>query len=305
MHTVPAGYLRAFADIEGARKKPHLWQYDRIGQGAELVSIKDASVSRGIYNLKREDGTSDQTIETDLLATSVDARIPHVARLLASGGTPRTWEWRDLSRFMAFQLARVPQMFQLFRDEGMRRGVEIGVNDPQLAMVFMAPQLEKWICAMEWTICDNGSAMPFLTSDAPVVMWADRGDGAELGVGFTEPALQITFPLTPKLSVLCKHTEASITAVREDDPTTRPRFTDLYRMQVSRGRLELVQALRSNLLVATNAHRFVYANNNDLRLQLFLKEHFIGQPGPVRRSDRKPIGSPIDPTREPIERLAK
>jgi hypothetical protein len=68
---------------------------------------------------------------------------------------------------MAFQLARTPRMFQIARDEWARHGVEAGPNDPQLAMVWQAPFLEKWICGMRWTVCWNRSTLPLLTSDNP------------------------------------------------------------------------------------------------------------------------------------------
>jgi hypothetical protein len=94
---------------------------------------------------------------------------------------------------MSFQLIRTPRPFQILRDEGTRRGIPIGSNDPQILMVYEAPFLEKWLCGMKWGVCWNQSTLPFLTSDNPVVTWADRGHGAELGVGFGVAEMETLF----------------------------------------------------------------------------------------------------------------
>src|ERR1700681_3179831 len=102
MHTVPAGYLRAFADTSALRRTPHLWQFGRETKQAKLISVRDASVCRDIYTLRAEDGKADTTIETELLGSAVENVFPRVVQLLSSGGTPGYWQWRNISRFMAF-----------------------------------------------------------------------------------------------------------------------------------------------------------------------------------------------------------
>jgi Protein of unknown function (DUF4238) len=293
MHTVPAAYLRAFADGSAPRRNPHLWRFDRETAQAKLISIQDASVSRDIYTLRTEDGKADTTIET-VLSSAVEDSFPPVVRLIAAGGRPRYWQWRHLSRFMAFQLARTPRMFQVFRDEGSRRGIPIGQNDPQLAMVHQAPFLEKWLCGMKWVLCWNQSTLPLLTSDNPVVMWADRGEGSELGVGFQEPELGILFPLTPEVCLRAEQTPASLKAVLDDHLDSKPQFTDFYPLSIDTGWLGIDQAATMNQLTVSNAERYVYANSDDENVRLFLRDLFFGLRGPVRRFDGRPIGSPID-----------
>ena len=295
MHTVPAGYLRAFASTSVPRRKPHLWQFGREAPLPKLISVRDASVCRDIYTLRAEDGKADTTIETELFSSAVENSFPAVVQLLSSGGTPRYWQWRNISRFMAFQLARTPRMFQIFRDEGSRQGLDIGPNDPQLAMVHQAPFLEKWLCGMTWILCWNRSTLPLLTCDNPVVMWANRGEGAELGVGFQEPALRILFPLTPRMCLTAVQTKASLKAVLDDLPESRPRFSAFYPLQVNTGWLGIDHAVILNQVVVSNAERYVYANSDDDKVRLFLNDFFFGLSGPVRRLDRKPIGSPLDP----------
>ena len=72
-----------------------------------------------------------------------------------------------------------------------------GRNDAQIAMVHMAPKMENWICQQNWFLLFNGTECPFVTSDHPVTNWADRGDGAETGVGFADPGFRLLFPNTP------------------------------------------------------------------------------------------------------------
>lgn len=295
MHTVSAGYLRAFADTSTPRRNPRLWRFEREAAQAKLISVRDASICRDIYTLRTEDGKADTTIETELLSCAVEGSFPAVVQLLSSGGTPRYWQWRDISRFMAFQLARTPRMFQIFRDEGSRHGIEIGPNDPQLAMVHQAPILEKWLCGMTWILCWNRSTLPLLTSDNPVVMWADRCEGAELGVGFQEPALRILFPLTPKMCLTAVQTDTSLKAVLDGLPESEPQFSDFYPLRVDSGWLGIDQAVMLNQVTVSNAERYVYANSSDEKVRLFLNDLFFGHAGPVRRFDRKPIGSAIDP----------
>src|SRR5260370_13160930 len=64
MHTVPAGYLRGFADTSASRRNPHLWRFEREAGLAKLISVRDASVCRNIYTLRSDDVKADTTIET-------------------------------------------------------------------------------------------------------------------------------------------------------------------------------------------------------------------------------------------------
>ncbi len=295
MHTVPAGYLRAFADTSAPRRNPHIWRFERETAQARLISVRNAAVTRNIYRLRTEGGEADTAIETELLSSAVDDCFPPVVQLISSGGTPTYRQWRDVSRFMAFQLARTPRMFQILKDEGSRHGVDTGPNDQQLVMVYMAPFLEKWCCGMKWIVCWNLSTLPLLTSDNPVVMWADRGDGADLGVGFLDPALRMLFPLTPNICLTAAQTQTSLKTVQDDTPESTPQFSDSYPLRVGRGSLGIDEAVMLNQVMVSNAERYVYANSNDEKVRLFLNDLFFGLSGPVRRSDRKPIGSPVNP----------
>ena len=180
------------------------------------------------------------------------------------------------------------------RDEGSHQGISAGSNDPQLAMVYIAPFLEKWLCGMTWTLLCNKSTLPFLTCDNPVVMWAEIGDGFEFGVGVQDPALRVQFHLTPGMCLAAVQTEESLKGVLDDVPECEPEFSAFCPLRVNTVTLGIgiEQVNKLNQVMVSNAERFVYANTNDEGVRLFLKECFFGLSGPVRRFDRKPIGSP-------------
>jgi hypothetical protein len=171
-------------------------------------------------------------------------------------------------------------------------------NVPALAMVYVAPFFEKWLCAMRWSVYWNRSSFPFMTSDNPVVMWADRGDGAELGVGFEEPALQVLFPLTPATCLMAAQTEGSLRTVIEDDPESNPQFTGSYSLTVNRGDVGIDGAVRLNQITVSNAEHYVFSSSDAENVRLFLRDLFFGLPGPVRRFDRKPLPVRISSTRK-------
>jgi hypothetical protein len=215
----------------------------------QMHSIERSWSQRGTlgrgYTLRSEDGKADTTIETELLP-KVEDSFPTVVQLLSSSGMPTYWQWRVISRFMAFQLARTPRIFQIIRDVGSQQGLDVGPNRPQLLMVRQAPFLEKWLSGMSWRVCTNRSTLPLLTSDNPVVMWADRGEGAELGVGFQEPALSILFPLTPKIRLTGVQTEDSLKAVFDDGPESKPEFSKSYPLRIDRGWFGMDHAVKLN-----------------------------------------------------------
>jgi hypothetical protein len=294
MHTVPAGYLRAFADESVERETPHVWRFERETAEPKLIGVRDMSVSKDIYTLRRtEGGPADATIETELLSPGVEDMLPGVIQLLASGETPGEWQWRNLSRFIAFQLARTQRAFQLLRDEGIRQRIEVGPNDPQLMMVNIAPFLEKWLCGMTWIVWENRSTFPFLTSDNPAVMWANRAGAVEGGVGFQDPKLQILCPLTPEIAFTAVQTPESLEAVLKDSPYNNPQFTDQYELRCHSSGLEDDGVEMLNLVTVTNAEKYVYSNTASEQVRRFLERVFFGRRGPVRRFDRRPIGSPV------------
>jgi hypothetical protein len=63
MHTVPEGYLEAFALDDPARRTPCLWRFERCSRQAKVVGVNDAEVAKDIYTVIGKDGTPDTGIE--------------------------------------------------------------------------------------------------------------------------------------------------------------------------------------------------------------------------------------------------
>ena len=192
---------------------------------------------------------------------------------------------------MAAQLARTSRALQLHHDVCSHHEVETGRNDAQLAMIHMLPTLENWICQQRWFMLTNATECPFVTSDNPVTNWADRGEGAEVGVGFADPGFRLFLPITPRLGVAVVQTAEALRAVLKG--SEEGSFTREYDLSIQAAKLPLPEVLRHNQVALANAERYSYVNTRDRRLDEFLKEQFTRRSPPVRRFDLKPIGSSV------------
>ncbi len=67
MHTVPAGYLAAFADPKAGRKEPHVWRFERGNPEPKCLPVLAICVSRNIYAVRDLQGNRDPVIEKDVL----------------------------------------------------------------------------------------------------------------------------------------------------------------------------------------------------------------------------------------------
>ena len=286
MHTVPEGYLRAFADRSARYQTPHVWRFERTAPEARLLGIRDISVSRKIYMLWSENAQPSTFIEKELLADTIESGFPELVASLNSDKWPSGWGWRRLSRFMAFQLVRTERAFQFLRDAGAAQDMEIDRNAPQLAMAYIAPKIENWICQLSWLVLRNNTEFPILTSDNPVTTWADIGDGFEVGVGFRDPGLRLLFPLSPKICIACIQTPASLKAISADTAESDGSFCNEYELSVGAGTLTFNALLKHNQVTLANAERYAYSDHKSENLQLFMADWFVGRSGPVRRDDR-------------------
>lgn len=292
MHSVPRSYLVGFADPSGPHEKPHVWRFERQADEPKLVGVRKTSARTDIYTLWTVAGKPDISIETELLDKTVENGFSRLVALLESGREPSYWGWRQLSRFIAFQLLRTPRSFQIHRDAGAMAAMEIGRNDPQIAMVYMAPKIENWICQMRWLLFSNPTDVPFLSSDNPVTTWADRGLGAEGGVGFSDPALRVLFPLSPRTCLAIVQTTEALKSIMADTPENEGNFAQEYELSIRAADLSLLDVIQHNQVTVSNADKYAYASWNDERLRRFMQDQFTHRAAPVRRFDRKPIGSP-------------
>jgi hypothetical protein len=72
-------------------------------------------------------------------------------------------------------------------------------------------------------------------------------------------------------------------------------FNDFHQLRVRcKAVAGIAEVVKFNQLTVSNAERYVYADSSQDNVRLFLDDLFFGRSGPVRRSDRKPIGTPVE-----------
>lgn len=293
MHTVPAGYLAGFADLKASKKKPHVWRFERGNPEPKPLSVQDICVSQNIYAVKDSQGNRDPVIERDVLG-GIDDAYCQARNRLKRGQSVSYGDCRALSQFVVFQLMRTDRALQLLRDHLRLHGEEFAPDDPQKLMVTTMLPHERLLWLMRWEVWQVEDDDVLITTDNPATMWSDRGDGAELGVGFSEPGLVLSLPMTSRLCFVARQTKETIAEAAKllgsaDDKllgtplesNVRPRMIDRRTVH------------RLNQTHVSNGDRYAISSYDDARLRRFMVRNFRANAGPVRRSDRKPIGSPF------------
>ncbi len=164
------------------------------------------------------------------------------------------------------------------------------------AMMNVAAPLWLWLILMDWTVYVSDGTYQFLTSDNPVAAWAERvvdGEvGTEVGVALVDSNLRLSFPITPLLSLVGIHSRCSLTAMQADKVEQVQSHLRSWRPQLRYTETPPNRIKCLNHATVVNADRYVFCGERDSRVERFLSRFFINQPSPVRRWDRKPIGSP-------------
>lgn len=281
MHTVPHGYLQAFAVPDTKRRMPAVWRFDRISGEGKLVGVRDAEVVRDIYTIFGDDGAPDTVIEDDILC-DVEGAFCATRDVLRDRNPPTREHWANLARFIALQLLRTPRMLQLVREEIDAEGGEYARDTAQRIMVFLARRWVHRIARMNGIVASDETDFPFLTCDNPAVTWKKIGEGFQCGVNQRDPSLIVSCPLAPDLMFTSYQTPESLRAVlaeRHDMDQPPQKFGT----HIDTGTLPVPEVKRLNLICIANAHRYLYSNYSDKRLRRFLTNNFFGKPGPARR----------------------
>ena len=292
MHTVPRGYLAAFAATMSGRREPALWRFDRTQPNGRLVGLNDAEVAKDIYTIEGGAGLPSGVIERPIL-TDAEGGFCTVRESLQSGRVLLPQDYHALARFLGYQFVRTPRSLQVDRDELRFRGIPFADDAPQQLMVALTVYvLEPWLCKMFWTIGDNRTGVPLITSDHPVTPWKETPErpGVETGVGFGDRALQIYCPISPTMAFIAKHTPESLDYITGPSSPAGSMPT-LAIPSLDRRTMPPAEVRQLNMACVTNAERHVYSNTDNIGLRDFLVQFFIGKPAPVRRRDGKPPGS--------------
>ncbi len=329
MHTVPECHLEAFAITEN-RRTPGIWQWSRSGGQPVLIGIPDATVVKDIYAFTEDSGARNQAIEDGLAeiegqyrsarAVLLEGAMPTLDQFLAlmhfvAWQLVRTPRWFQVSRD-SMSRATKAEIIALAKDkdryyaamrgefnsddecEEGRLSVLAGgwhVESDDFTGLSMAvgevPDLRLCLTLMNWTAFSNEGACRLMTSDNPVVTWADRCKGLEVGVAFGDPTMQLFFPLTPCNGLMATHTPFSLATAKLGGPDPNYPGLDDWQPRFRHGVATELLIEKLNLVTAANSDRYVYCSERTDSVDRFLEQRFVNQPAPVRRHDRLPIGS--------------
>ena len=292
MHTVPQVYLAEFADPTLHRRQPAVWRFQRGCGDPTLVTLVNASVEKDFYTLTDKEGNRNTGVEQRVL-DPVEREFARVRRAVHAKEELDETHPLALARFISYQLTRTPRAFQLLRDAGAHEGLSFDQNAPTVVMISLASWISNWLSKMDWILSYNETDYSFFTSDNPVVMWRDLGDGPEIGVGFLDSATLVSCPLSPTVAFCARHTERSLIAVRTTDarPDAPLPQREFMNLNVWRHKLDAADVKKLNVVFASNADKYIYANSQSARLRRFLSSRFVHSQAPVRRRDRRPVGS--------------
>jgi Protein of unknown function (DUF4238) len=163
-------------------------------------------------------------------------------------------------------------------------------------MMHGGPKIALWVTLMNWKAYTSDGTYLVMTSDNPVTLWAERAVagqvGTEVGLGFADPAMRLSFPVTPFVSLVAEHTLFSLTAIHAEDldgmhDRMRGWQPQLRYQGATPNRLKVL-----NHATVANADRYVFHCERDAKVDRFLARYLLHQPAPVRRYDLKTIGSP-------------
>lgn len=101
-HTIPDFYLRRFSDANSM-----VWVYDREKKELRSQPTKDTTIEKDFYTFQTKKGRENYTIETDILAKSIESRADKIIGNLDKGNLPLILEnRRDLCEFVTMQYLR-------------------------------------------------------------------------------------------------------------------------------------------------------------------------------------------------------
>lgn len=293
-HTVPRGYLQAFAAEDSGSQSSRVWRFERRTGESKLVGVRDAEVVKDFYTIVREDGTSDIVIE-NIFSETEGAFCNARDSLSKAKELPTKEQWITLSRFVAMQLLRTPRFFNLTRDELAASGTSFVENDLRRVMLLLINRWINRLVRMNGVLAHGESTLPLLTSDNPAIMWSWKRPGTIGGLDQRDPNLVVSCPLSTALVFLACQTSRSLEAIQAE-PYEVDQINPKYSRIHSSIKVEVLPASeikRMNQMCLANADRYVYSGYKDKTLLKLLDARFFGHPAPVRPRDLKPIGSPL------------
>ncbi len=142
-------------------------------------------------------------------------------------------------------------------------------------MVHQVAKIRLWLTLMDWAACSSNGDYKLMTSDNPVTMWAERVgpgcQGLEVGWMFGNPALVLSFPVTPRLALVATHTRFSLAAISPGDLSgAHPEMGD---WEPRFGRMAATDEFlkKLNQVTVANAAQYVFCSERDAKVHEFLR----------------------------------
>lgn len=280
-HTVPQRYLKGFSVADEV-----LVQYNRESLNGVHVNLKDASVVRRMYSVKRRDGTWDDSIEDYFMKLEEATGI--ILENLLAGNRPTKEEQCKFALYIARQMQRgqyiaafarneaakfldhdfVLKMFETNRGElesryGDKRiadalaafqqtddGVNIDDKTYLRHLIASTPPFAAIIADMHWRL-ERADEPGLSTSDHPVAV-RRRGQAVNGNVvGLLDDDAELYFPLDRSTMLIC--------STRSERDWKR-----------AVGKLRVREL---NRITVINAFRFVFTPSRDAVVEALLREH--------------------------------
>ncbi len=221
-HYVPRCYLEQFAHQE-------LRAYDRWSDNSFAAKPEKIAVEHYFYDIAKTLDTNSPYFQVfEKMLASLESSYKTTYNALLQGRTIESPEKEYLACFIAMQYLRTPRTRAQLCEHGAKTveylakkhllskgyspeeieksGIEVSFKkDGKTRMQLNAMFGKAYRTTVEallrhsWLLLCNKTGVPFLTSDAPVVLFNELKGGL---LGFSSPGIKVIFPLSPKYCLL-------------------------------------------------------------------------------------------------------
>ncbi|WP_181429468.1 DUF4238 domain-containing protein [Enterococcus plantarum] len=253
-HYVPQSYLNFFTDDSN-------YFYSYLVKSNKIIrqSPKNTGFQKNFYTLEYE-GVKNYEIET-YLANNIDCLYKPVVEKIVNDGILSLNDKKDLITFICFQYLRTPyhreninkNLVKSFRFRN-RANIDSNDNEPidiskehSLSHMFeFADEMIQMLMKHDFIILRSPKEGEFMTSDNPYCMVQEKWSYGSGGLGILNTAK--FFPLTPKHLLYLRN----------------PKNLDIGGRDMNPINLNRKEVRRLNLMIAYQAHHFIYTKNNHI-----------------------------------------
>src|SRR5262249_39610780 len=94
------------------------------------------------------------------------------------------------------------ELIENIRNFDERFTLDVDDRHPLAVSLRLTPEVAAQLVTMNWWICDAPSGAFFITGDCPLTIFVPVGRQAIFGGGLAQPAVQVTFPLSPTVCLV-------------------------------------------------------------------------------------------------------